>query len=109
VRLEREASYRFKLAVSDGVTPEPDKPVTVRAWLRKNGNYAGAEPAITLRGPGMDGTGAAAAAMSAAADTWEQLSVTGTPDSNGVATLQVETFSAAGNAMVWIDDITCSQ
>jgi hypothetical protein len=28
----RPASYEFKMAVNDDVSPEPDEPVTVNAW-----------------------------------------------------------------------------
>ena len=103
VRIEKTGSCEFSAAVNGSGL------VTVRAWMRRNSSFMGTEPKITLTGLGIAGTGAATASMTAGADTWEQLTVTGTPDAKGVVTLKVETFSTATEAKTWIDDITVSQ
>jgi hypothetical protein len=104
VRIEKTGSCEFRIAANAAV------PVTVKAWLMKNGSYgSGTQPSIALSGLGIDGTGAAAASMSAGADTWEQLSVSGTPNAAGVLTLKVETFSAFADATAWVDDVTLSE
>ena len=109
LRLEKTGSCGFRISVNDGVTPDPDEPVTVTAWLRKSGFYTGQQPLITLTGLGIDGTGLATSSMTAGADTWEELTVSGTPDARGAVTLIVETFSTASGAAAWVDDITVAQ
>lgn len=109
LRLAKTGSCEFRLAVNDGVTPNPDEPVTVKTWLRKNSDYTGTEPKVTLTGLGIDGTGAATGSLSVGADTWQQLTATGTPNAKGVVTLKVETFSTAVDATAWVDDISVSQ
>lgn len=100
LRLEGEASYEFKFAVNVAA------PVTVGAYLRKNTSYgAHTDPTITLIGPGIDGTGSAVAS-GGSEGTWTKLTVTGTPVSDCVLRLKVETFSPEGNASAWIDDIS---
>jgi hypothetical protein len=110
--MEKDTSYEFNIAVNDGVAPEPDKPVTVKAYVQYNTAYgSAAKPKITLSGLGITGieTGENAVATGAAENYWEQLSVSGTPNAKGVVTLKVETFSTETGAEAWIDDISVSQ
>ena len=103
MRLEREAAYSFKFAVN------ADLPVTVHAYLQKNAEYgAYPDPAITLSGLGIEGTGPAAAS-GAGEGSWLELTVPGTPNADGVLELKVETFSIAIGARAWIDDISIAQ
>ena len=97
--------------MNDGIAPDPDKPVTVKAYIRYSTEYGSAgKPKITLSGLGIAGieTGQYAVATGAA-ENLEQLTVTGTPNAKGVVTLKVETFSTADCAKAWIDDISVAQ
>ena len=112
MRMEKDTSYEFNIAVNDGMTPDPDKPVTVKAYVQYNAAYgSAAKPKITLSGLGILGTetGQYAVATGAAEDIWEQLTVTCTPNVKGVLTLKVETFSTTDGAKAWIDDISVAQ
>ena len=112
MRIEKDTSYEFNIAVNDGVTPDPQKPVTVKAYVQYNAAYgSAAKPKITLSGLGITGSeeGQYAEATGAAQDAWEQLTVTGTPNAKGVLTLKVETFSTVDGAKAWIDDISVAQ
>ncbi len=109
LRLEKEASYNFKFAVNDGLTPNPDEPIMVSAWVRKNASYGShTDPTITLTGLSIDGTGNSTAS-GGAEGSWTEFTVTGTPNAKGVVTLRVETFSTESNAAAWIDDISITQ
>lgn len=103
MRIQKDGSYSFKIAANGG------QPITVSAWLRKNSHYTGSAPRLTLSGMGISGTGAATAAMTAGADTWQQVTVTGTPNAAGVLTLKFESFSTASGSASWIDDVAVSQ
>ncbi|MFA5779370.1 MAG: glycine-rich domain-containing protein [Elusimicrobiota bacterium] len=80
--------------------------ITVTAYIRYNANYgAASKPKITLYNLGVNSN----ATMSASADTWEQLQVSGTPNRNGVLKLKTEGFSTSPGAKMYVDDIQISQ
>lgn len=104
LKFKQSAVYAFEVAVN------ADELVTVTAYLRKNGAYGtDTPPRITLRGLGIDGTGSAAVSMNDVEDTWQQVTVSGIPSSQGVLILEVETFGSDPGAAVWIDDLAVSQ
>ncbi|MFA5778683.1 MAG: glycine-rich domain-containing protein [Elusimicrobiota bacterium] len=80
--------------------------VTITAYVRYNASYGSAtKPKLTLYNLGVNSN----ATMSASADTWEQLQVSGTPNRNGVLKLKIEGFSTAPGAKMFVDDISISQ
>ncbi|MFA5778862.1 MAG: hypothetical protein WC947_01860 [Elusimicrobiota bacterium] len=80
--------------------------VTITAYIRYNASYGSAtKPKLTLYNLGVNSN----ATMSASADTWEQLQVSGTPNRNGVLKLKIEGFSTTPGAKMYVDDISISQ
>ncbi|MCD6310964.1 MAG: hypothetical protein J7M11_00680 [Elusimicrobia bacterium] len=80
--------------------------LTITAFVRYDSNYGGAaKPKITLYNYGVNSS----ASMTGGADTWEKLTVSGTPSGKGVLFLKVEGFSTAVDAKYFVDDIQVSQ
>ncbi len=80
--------------------------LTITAYVRYNSDYGGAaKPKFTLYNYGVNSS----AQMTGAADTWEKLTVSGTPTGKGVLFLKVEGFSTAVGAQYFVDDIQVSQ
>ncbi|MFA5780525.1 MAG: glycine-rich domain-containing protein [Elusimicrobiota bacterium] len=80
--------------------------VTITAYVRYNTSYGSApKPKLTLYNLGVNSN----ATMSASADTWEQLQVSGTPNRNGVLKLKIEGYSTVPGAKMFVDDINMSQ
>ncbi|MFA5779380.1 MAG: hypothetical protein WC947_04525 [Elusimicrobiota bacterium] len=80
--------------------------VTITAYVRYNTSYGTAsKPKLTLYNLGISNT----ATMAQGADTWEQLTVSGTPNRDGVALLKIEGFSTSPGAKMFVDDINISQ
>ena len=81
--------------------------VTVSCWYRRtNTGIAGK---LVCRGGQIAGVSAdVSALMSAAADTWEQLTINFTPTAAGV--VEIEAWAYGGTTYsVFVDDIDCSQ
>ena len=82
------------------------QPVTVTAYVRYNSSYgSAAKPKLILSNLGVNSS----AQMTAGADTWEKLTVSGTPSSDGVLLLRFLAYSTNPGAEVYIDDIQVSQ
>ncbi|MFA5780179.1 MAG: hypothetical protein WC947_08570, partial [Elusimicrobiota bacterium] len=80
--------------------------ITVTAYIRYNTSYGSAtKPKLTLYNLGISNT----ATMTQGADTWEQLTVSGTPNRNGVLKLKIEGYSTVPGAKMFVDDINISQ
>jgi len=80
--------------------------VTIMAYAQYNSDYGGAaKPKITLSNMGVNSSDQ----MTGGADTWEKLTVSGTPSGKGVLFLKVEGFSTAVDAKYFVDDIQISQ
>ncbi len=80
--------------------------LTITAYAQYNSDYGGvAKPKITLYNYGVNSS----EQMTGAADTWEKLTVSGTPTGKGVLFLKVEGFSTAVGAKYFVDDIQVSQ
>ena len=78
--------------------------VTVSAYLRKNATYDNQLlPKIELLGCGITKD---YDQMTDVDNTWEQLSVTGTPSISGSALLAIEISNTASGGYVYIDDIS---
>lgn len=92
----------FKAAVAASAA------VTVTAWVRKDSSYNGNAPRLVLVGGYIDGIAAdVVSSFSVGADTWQQLSVSGTPNEAGVIEWYVDCDGTAGN--VYVDDMAVSQ
>jgi len=80
--------------------------VTITAYVQYNSDYGGAtKPKFTLSNMGVNSSDQ----MSGGADTWEKLTVSGTPSGKGVLFLKVEGFSTAIDAKYFVDDIQINQ
>jgi len=80
--------------------------LTITAYMRYNSSYGSAEkPKLTLYNYGVNSS----AQMTVGADTWEKLTVSGTPTSDGVLLLRVEGFSTEVGAKYFVDDIQVNQ
>ena len=80
--------------------------VTITAYAQYNSDYGGAaKPKITLYNYGVNSSDQ----MTGGAETWEKLTVSGTPTGKGVLFLKVEGFSTAVDAKYFVDDIKVSQ
>ncbi len=76
--------------------------VTVTVYAQYNSDYGEAgKPKVTLSNKGVNSS----MQMTGGADTWEKLSVSGTPSGKGVLFLKVEGFSTAVGAKYFVDDI----
>ncbi|MCD6310903.1 MAG: DUF2341 domain-containing protein [Elusimicrobia bacterium] len=97
---EGDGIWTWKVPVNGGSL------VTITAYAQYNSDYGSADkPKITLYNYGVNST----AQMTGAADTWEPLTVSGTPSGKGVLFLKVEGFSTAVGAKYFVDDIQVSQ
>jgi len=80
--------------------------LTITAYAQYNSAYGGAtKPKFTLSNMGVNSSDQ----MTGGADTWEKLTVSGTPSGKGVLFLKVEGFSTAVDAKYFVDDIQVSQ
>ncbi len=80
--------------------------LTITAYVRYDSDYSAAlKPKITLYNYGINSF----AQMTGVADTWEKLTVSGTPSGKGVLFLKVEGFSTAVGAKYFVDDIQVNQ
>lgn len=87
--------YEFSIPVKDGV------PVVAACWLRKNASYTSANrPKIKLSGMGITET---EDQMSDVTDTWEKVTVSGTPTRTGLAKLTIMTYLTNAGASAWCD------
>lgn len=82
--------------------------VTVTAWVRKDSSYNGNAPRLVLVGGYIGGIAADVVdSLSVGADTWEQLSVSATPNEAGVIEWYVDCDGTAGS--IYVDDMAVSQ
>jgi len=87
--------YETYIPVKDG------EQIVASAWLRKNASYTDANrPKITLSGQGITED---SDQMSDVTDTWERVTVTGTPTRTGLAKLTISTYLVNAGASAWVD------
>ena len=97
---EGDGVWTWKVPVNGGSL------VTITAYAQYNSDYGGAsKPKFTLYNNGVNDN----ASMTGGADTWEKLTVSGTPSGKGVLFLKVEGFSTAVDAKYFVDDIQVNQ
>jgi len=76
---------------------------TVKAKIRIDGTWGDYRPKITLSGQGMT---ASSATKNATTGSFEELTVSGTPSTTGIALLTVEAHSTSTDAIMYLDTIT---
>jgi hypothetical protein len=82
--------------------------VTINAWVYKDASYTGNQPKLAILGGLIGGIADDVEdLMTVGLSTWEQLTVTGTPNEQGVVEFIISCDGTAGN--VYVDDITVSQ
>lgn len=82
--------------------------VTITAYVQKDGSYNGNAPRLVLFGSVIGGiTADVIASLTVGANTWELLTVTGTPNEAGVAEYYFDCDGTAGN--IYVDDIAITQ
>lgn len=75
--------------------------IVASAWLRKNASYTDANrPKLTISGQGITKD---SDQMSDVTDTWERVTVTGTPTRTGLAKLTISTYLVNAGASAWAD------
>ncbi len=92
-------SWTWKVPASGGTA------VTITVYAQYNSDYGAAKPKITLSNKGVNSSDQ----MTGGAETWEKLTVSGTPSGSGVLFLKVEGFSTEPGAKYFVDDIQISQ
>lgn len=81
--------------------------VTVKAWMRRDNT--GLTMRLVCKGGQISGvTSDVVSAMTAAADTWEELTITFTPSVAGVVEITAEAWGGTTYSG-WVDDMTISQ
>ena len=104
--LTRNASYPLELTVAT-IAVSADSLVTVSAYLRRS-NTALNMKLICLAGQIAGVTTDEEASITAAADTWEEVTITFTPTESGVVAIKV--FAWGGTSHTgWVDDLTITQ
>jgi hypothetical protein len=77
-------------------------PTTLKVYVRREATYAGALPSVRLRNGTDLGIDDADYPMTAAVDTWEQLTIGPfTPAAKGIITLRFRSYDTNGAAGVW--------
>jgi hypothetical protein len=102
----RSAYYPLFMSLAK-IAVAADSQVTVSCWFRRTNT--GITGKLVCRGGQIAGVESdISSAMTAAADTWEQLTITFTPTAAGV--VEIEAWAYGGTAYsVYVDDIDCSQ
>jgi hypothetical protein len=101
----RSAYYPLYMSLAK-IAVAADSPVTVSCWFRRTNT--GITGKLVCRGGQISGVESdVSASMTAAADTWEQLTITFTPTAAGV--VEIEAWAYGGTTYsVYVDDIECS-
>ena len=97
--------YSFKVALNSG------SQVTIDAYVKLGGSYSGSNPVITLSGLSLDSTATYGGAGDSGlqGDGWHLLTISGTPNTDGVATLKIEAMGSTDDSEIYVDDISVSQ
>ena len=77
------------------------QPATVKLWVRKSQDQDSDRPTLVLSGQGLADT----AEMTDVTDEWEELTVSGTPTSSGMAKLVLKAKKTASQNYVYADDL----
>jgi hypothetical protein len=103
----RDFSYPLKLSVAQ-VAVEADVEVTVSAWLRRTNTNL--QMQLQVLGGQLAGVSKTTASLTAAVDTWQQVTITFTPSAAGVIDIQCLAWTNSGTTHIgYIDDLTITQ
>lgn len=106
VSIVKDGSYSIRFdgaGVFNSQIPVIAAETTISIWARKNSSYAGTDyPRIVVSN--IPGVADQSDAMTSTTDTWEQLSVTFTPTSNGWIRLRMESRDT-GYGATYFDDM----
>ena len=87
--------YETYIPIKDG------EQIVASAWLRKNASYTDTNrPKLTISGQGITED---SDQMSDVTDTWERVTVSGTPTRTGLAKLTISTYLVNAGASAWVD------
>lgn len=107
--LARDNWYPLTLSIAK-IAVVADKLVTVKVWMKKNHatNIGGK---LVCRGAQLAGIGLDDVVDTKAndADTWEELEISFTPTQAGVVEIEAWAYYVAGNADVYVEDMTITQ
>jgi hypothetical protein len=91
----------------DFLVPVDNTSTTITVYARYDSNHATTnKPQMKVLNGEEIGVSEATATMTAAVDTWEQLSLNFTPTAKGVVTVRFISRSAAGNGKAFFDDFS---
>jgi hypothetical protein len=97
LELHGPSFYDFQFPVDNVST-------TITVYGRFDSVYAGTKPQMLVLNGTEINVADATATMTGAADTWEQLSLTFTPNAKGVVTIRLQANSTAANGKSFFDD-----
>jgi hypothetical protein len=95
-------------ATQDYDVPVDPVETTISVYMRYDANYAGTLPQLKVLNGEECGVTAATDTMVAAADTWEQLSLTFTPARAGVVTIRLQSNCTTPIGFAFADDMNQS-
>jgi hypothetical protein len=102
----RSSFYPLSLSIAK-IAVSANSLVTVKGWMRRDNT--GLTMRLVCKGGQIAGVSTdVAASMTAAANTWEELSISFTPTQKGVVEITAEAFG--GSTLTgWVDDLTITQ
>jgi hypothetical protein len=101
----RSSAYPLPLKVATGATPA-NTPITCKVWFRRDNT--GLTARLVCKGGQLTGVDSdVISTMTAAENTWEQLSVTVTPTQKGVLEFYAECWGGT-TYNLWVDDASFS-
>lgn len=101
IRFDYQANNAAWLEYDIYIPVKSGEQIVVSAWLRKNASYTDANrPKIVLSGQGITED---EAQMTDVTDTWERVTVQGTPTRTGLAKLTIKTYLVNSGAKAWAD------
>jgi len=102
----RNSDYPLVLSLAK-IAVAANSLVTVKAWMRRSNT--GLTMRLVCKGGQIAGVASdVVSAMTAAANTWEELTITFTPTEAGVVEITAEAFGGSAFSG-WVDDMTISQ
>lgn len=106
ISTNRSSTYPLYLEIAKKMV-SANNLVTVKAWMRRSNT--GLTVSLVCRGGQIAGVASnVTASMTAAADTWEELTITFTPTEIGV--VKIEVWAYGGTAYLgYVDDVTFTQ
>ena len=97
-------ALRFEGAgVHDFLRPVPNLPTAVSVWARYDSNYSGTLPQLQVLD--VPGVGDLTATMTAAANTWQKLSLPFTPTSKAIVRIRLRSNDTSANGLCYFDEL----